>query len=147
MLDESKSSGKSAHAEGDGKSDTENVYDHADDHELHGERSLGDSGERQHNAIHEEIDSHAIERAKNDGLVYQNAERATRYEVDSSRSKGDDEVTEEAEQRRRESAIECPRAKQSAGNPLQQGHGLEAEEAVDDERGSNVKDAARKAGP
>ncbi len=54
---------KSAHAKGYGKSDTENVYDHTDDHQLQGKRTLDGSGEWHHDAIHEEIDGHAIERA------------------------------------------------------------------------------------
>lgn len=49
--------------EGDGKADAEDVYDHAYDHQPKGNRPMGDGGERQHNAIHEEIDGHAIEGA------------------------------------------------------------------------------------
>ena len=43
--------------------------------------------------------------------------------------------------------LECIWSQQSAGNSLEQGHRLGAEEAVDDERSRNVQDAARKASP
>src|SRR5882762_4249275 len=123
------------------------MYDHADDHELHGKRALGGSGERQHNAIHEEIDGHAIEHAKNNCMLDEDGDSAARHKVDSSCPKCDKEVTEKAEQRRRESALEGLRSQQSAGDSLQEGHRFGAEEAVDNERGSNVQDAAREAGP
>src|SRR6266702_1870216 len=125
------SSRKSAHAKKYRKSDTEDVYDHADDHQLHGKRTLGGSGERQHNAVHEEIDGHAIQHARKDRVLYQERNSAARHKVDRSRPKCDDEVTKKAEQRRCESAIECLRAEQSAGNSLEQGHRLGAEVAVD----------------
>src|SRR5260370_39388014 len=141
------SPGKSAHAEGYRKSDTEYVDDHADDHQLHGKRALGGSGERQHNAVHEEIDGHAIENARNNRMLYQRTNSAARHKVDRSCTKCDDEVTKKAKERRCEPALECLRSQQSAGNSLQQGHRLEAEVAVDHERGRNVQDAARKAAP
>ena len=43
--------------------------------------------------------------------------------------------------------LECIWSQQSAGNSLEQGHRLGTEEAVDDEGGSNVQNAARQAGP
>src|SRR6266581_5537327 len=112
------SSRKSPNAERYGKSDTEDVYDHADDHQLQGKRTLGGSGERQHNAVHEEIDSHAIQHARKDRVRYQETNSAARHKVDRSRPKCDDEVAKKAKQRRCESAIECLRAEQSAGNSL-----------------------------
>src|SRR5260370_22989856 len=122
------------------------MYDHADDHQLHGKRALGGSGEGQDNAIHKKIDRHAIQGAEHDCLFYQDMNTTAGYKVDRSRTKGDEEVTKKAKQRRCESAIECLRAKQSAGNSLQQAHRLGAEIAVNHERSSNVQDAARKAG-
>src|SRR5260370_36618354 len=106
------SPGKSAHAEGYRKSDTEYVDDHADDHQLHGKRTLGGSGERQHNAVHEEIDGHAIQHARKDRVLHQERNSAAGKKIDSSRSKCDDEVTKKAKQRRCESAVECLRPKQ-----------------------------------
>src|SRR6266851_2977930 len=55
------SSRKSPYAERYRKTDTEDVYDHADDHQFQGKWTLGGSRERQNNAIHEEIDGHAIQ--------------------------------------------------------------------------------------
>src|SRR6266568_1962769 len=78
---EPQSSGKSAHAERYRKSDAENVYDHADDHQLHGKRTLGSSGERQHNAVHEEIDGHAIQHARKDRVLYQETNSAAGHKV------------------------------------------------------------------
>src|SRR5437879_7108989 len=51
---------ESAHAERYGKSDTEDVYDDADDHHLQGKRTLGGSGQWHDDAVHEEINGHAI---------------------------------------------------------------------------------------
>ena len=58
---ETRSSGKSAHAESYGNTDTENVDDHADEHHLERKRTFGCGGERQDNAIHEEIDGYTIQ--------------------------------------------------------------------------------------
>src|SRR6266567_7172152 len=90
------SSRKSPHAERYRKSDTEDVYDHADDHQLQGKRTLGRSGERQHNAIHQEIDGHAIENARSNRMLYQRTNSAARDKVDRSCTKCDEEVTKKA---------------------------------------------------
>src|SRR5258708_14105374 len=95
-----KSSGKSAHAKRYRKPYTENVYDYADDHQLQGKRTLGGSGEWHHDAVHEEINGHAIYSAENDCLIHQDANRAARHKVDSGGPKCADEVTEKAEQPR-----------------------------------------------
>src|SRR6266705_6623272 len=96
---EPQSSRKSAHAERYRKSDTEDVYDHADDHQLQGKRTLGRSGERQHNAIHQEIDGHAIENARSNRMLYQRTNSAARDKVDRSCTKCDEEVTKKAKER------------------------------------------------
>src|SRR5436309_950290 len=142
-----RSPGESPYAKGYGKSDTEDMYDHADNHHLHGKRTLGGSGEWHHDAVHEEISGHAIKSTKNDCVLYQGANSAARYKKDRSRSICDDEVTKKPKQRRHESAVERLRPEQPAGNSLQQAHRLEAQVSVDDERSRNVQDAARKPGP
>src|SRR5437879_4409177 len=141
-----RSPGESSHAKRDGKSDAEDVYDHADNHHLHGKRTLGGSGERQHNAVHEEINGHATQSAGNDSILYQKRNCAARYKKDRSRSICDDEMTKKAKQCRCESSLECLWSQQSTGNSLEQGHRLGTEEAVDDEGGSKVQTAARQAG-
>src|SRR5438552_15296991 len=113
------SSGKSSRAKRNGKSDTEDVYDYTDDHQLQGTRTLGGSGERQHDAVHEEINGHAIQSTKNDCVLNQNRNCAARHKIDRSRTKRDDKVTKKPKQCRRESALECLRPEQPAGNSLQ----------------------------
>src|SRR5437762_13695554 len=79
-----RSPGKSSHAKRDGKSDAEDVYHHADNHHLQGKRTLGGSGERQHNAVHEEINGHAIQSTKNDCVLYQIGRASCRERVEIS---------------------------------------------------------------
>src|SRR5437588_12727024 len=111
-----RSPGKSSHAKRDGKSDAEDVYHHADNHHLQGKRTLGGSGERHHDTVHEEIDRHAVERARNDRVLYKERNSAARRKKDRSRSICDDEMTKEAKQCRCESSLECLWSQESTGN-------------------------------
>ena len=144
---ELRSSRESAYSERDGKSDAENVDNRTHTHHAKGERAFGSSGKWHDNAVHKEINSHAIQSSRNDRMLDQENNGAAREKENRSRPKCDDQVTNKPQQRRREPTIECAGPEQSAGDYLQQAHRLGTEEAVDNQRGRDVQNAARKSGP
>ncbi len=72
---------------------------------------------------------------------------AARRKVDGGGGKCDEKMTEKAEQRCWQPALEGARAQHAGGDALQQPDGRASEIPVDDERGANVKRAARESGP
>ena len=133
--------------DGDGEADAEDVDDHADDHHLERKGIFGGGRERHNDALHEEVDGHAVQSTRKDGVLHKERHRAAQRKVDRSGRKRDQEVTEKAEDRGRGSAGEGARPQQSAGNPLEQANRLKSEETIDDERSGNVQDAADEAAP
>jgi len=73
------------------------VDDYADDHHFEGEGSLGGVGERNDDAIHEEIDGDAVEYAPEDGLVQKKWEGAREEEEGCGGAEGDDVMAEKAD--------------------------------------------------
>jgi hypothetical protein len=58
------------------------VDDYADEHHFEGEGKFGGGGERDDDAIHEEIDGYAVEGAAQDGLLDEEGQRAAKGDKD-----------------------------------------------------------------
>jgi hypothetical protein len=137
----------SLYYQGDGQSDTEDVYDDADNQQLQRERIFDGARKGHHDAIHEEVNGHAIENTGDYGVRQKEWYPAARRNVDGGGRKCDKKMTEKAEQRGWKPALEGARAQHAGGDPLQQPYRRASEIPVDDERGANVQRAARESGP
>ena len=100
-----------------------------------------------HDAIHEEVNSHAIENTRDYGVRQKERYPAAGRKVDGGGRKCDEKMTEKAEQRCWKPALEGARARHAGGDPLQRPHRRASEIPVGDERGANVQRATRESGP
>ena len=71
--------------------------DYTDDHHFEREGSFGCVGEWDDDAIHEEIDGDAVERAPEDGLAQKEWEGAREEEENRGGAESDDVMAEEAD--------------------------------------------------
>ena len=117
----------------------------ADDHHLERERVLCGGGERYDDAIHEEVDGDAVERAGENGVLKEKGKPAACEIEDDAGGEGDEEVAQKAESCGGEAAVVAARAKDAGGDSLEEADGFEAEGAVDQESCADVQDAADKA--
>jgi hypothetical protein len=124
------------------KPDAENVNDYADHYHFEREGELRGCRKRDNNPVHEEVHGNAIQRARGNGVPHQERSDSACRDVDSSSRKRYDEVKEKTKQSRGDSAAVGSRAKQSAGNALQQAKRFGSEIAVNHKRGRNVQNAA-----
>jgi hypothetical protein len=131
-----------ADGEGDGEADTEDVDDDADDHYLEGEGVLCRGGERNDNAVHEEVDGSAVEGAGKNGVLEQEGQEAAGEKEDSASGESNEEVAEKAKSGGGDAAVVTARAEEAGGDSLEEAERLEAEVAVDDEGGGDVHGAA-----
>jgi hypothetical protein len=107
------------HYDRDGQSDTEDVYDYANGHHLERKRKFYGSRERHHNAIHEEVDSDAIQDTRSRRVLKKEGNPTGRRKVDSCGAKCDEKVAEKPKQSGCDPALEGPRTQQARGDPLQ----------------------------
>lgn len=86
-----------ADGKGNRQTYTKDVDDNADDHELERKGIAIGPGERNDHALHEEIDSDAVQGPRNHGMIEQEAYSAAGYEEDRRGAEGDDKVQREPE--------------------------------------------------
>jgi len=111
----------------------------ADGRHLEREPTFRGGGERYDDVIHEEVDGHAVQNTRRNGVCYEEGQHAACPKVDGSGRKRDEKVTDETKQRRRESAVERPRPQQSTGDALQEANRPGSEETIGNERGGDVQ--------
>jgi len=81
-------------------------------------------GERDDDAVHEEVDGDSVEDAGQNGVIEQEAKATAGEKKDGGGAEGDDEVQEEAEKRGGDSACKGARTEDAAGDSLQQAQRL-----------------------
>ncbi len=80
-------------------------------------------------------------------MVKQEGKGAAGEGVNRGRRKRDEEMTGKSEGGNRKTSVPCPWAKQTGGDPLQQGNGLQSKITVDEKRSRDIENAADEAGP
>lgn len=106
--------------EGDRRSEEDGVADWSGEDVWEGEsRAVVNRGERDYDEVHEEVDAFALDHARGDGVVDQEANEAGGDPVDSGGSERDNEVEEESEEARAPAHLERAWAEGTAGDGLQ----------------------------
>ena len=125
----------------------EDVDDYADDHRFEREGGLGDVGEWDDDAIHEEINGDTVECAPEDGLAQKKWKGAREEKENCSGAESDDVVAEEADGGGGDAASVGIATEEAGSDVVKDASGADVEYvAVDDEGGGDVERAAGQAG-
>ena len=89
--------GITAGGNGNWKADADDMNCYPYKHHFQGERVFAGVGERQHNAVHEEVNRRAVKDSSNDRVLNEKRQKAADQDKCSRGGKGDQEVASETE--------------------------------------------------